>query len=133
VRNLMPEEALHGIYGTLRMMLQELRSGLLRRVAGEAGFDLGMIPDGLTDGGIQRAPILSAIDGQWSTFDAARKERMIGWLAEALSRQLGKTNPPTDGEVERGTAIINARILKYGFKFENGGFVPVNAVGQIPS
>src|SRR5438874_3575818 len=89
------------------MMLQELRSGLLRRVAGEAGFDLGMIPDGLTDGGIQRAPILSAIDGQWSTFDAARKERMIGWLAEALSRQLGKTNPPTDGEVERGTAIIN--------------------------
>src|SRR2546429_1322352 len=97
------------------------------------GVQTCALPICLTDGGIQRAPILSAIDGQWSTFDAARKERMIGWLAEALSRQLGKTNPPTDGEVERGTAIINARILKYGFKFENGGFVPVNAVGQIPS
>jgi hypothetical protein len=130
----MTDEALHGLYGTLRILLHEdIRSGLLRSVAGEAGFDLGMIPDGLTSGGIQRKEILSAVDGQWNTFDAGRKERTLARLADALSRQLGRTNPPTAGEIERGVAIINARILKYGFKFENGGFVPVNAIGEIPA
>ncbi len=131
---LMTDELLHGLYGTLRIMLQEdIRSGLLRSVAGEAGFDLGMIPDGLSDGGIQRREILSAIDGQWHRFDDARKQRTVARLADALSRQLGKTNPPTAGEIERGVAIINARILKYGFRFQNGGFVPVNAAGEIPA
>ena len=131
--SLMPDEALTGIYGTLKNILQEdVRSGRIRGIAGEAGFDLGMIPDGLVNGMTQRAPILSAIDGQWSTFEDDRRERTIARFADALSREVGKTNPPTDGTVARGLAHINARILKYGFRFENGNFVPVNAAGEIP-
>lgn len=114
------DEELSGLYGSLRMLLHSQRSGIIRSLAGDAGFDLGLIPDGMTDGGIQRAPILSAIDGQWSMWDAARKTRTVSKLAESLA-------------VYAGLAVVNAKILKHGFKFENGGFVPVNAAGEIPT
>jgi hypothetical protein len=113
-------EEVAGLYGSLRLLLQRQRSGIIRSLAGDAGFDLGMIPDGMTDGGIQRAPILSAIDGQWSTWDDARKNRTVSRLAEALAS-------------EAGVQTVNAQILKHGFRFENGGFVPVNAAGEIPT
>ena len=114
------DEELSGLYGSLRMLLHGQRSGIIRSLAGDAGFDLGLIiiPDGMTDGGIQRAPILSAIDGQWNMWDAARKTRTASKLAESLAAYTG---------------LANAKILKHGFKFENGGFVPVNAAGEIPS
>jgi hypothetical protein len=125
---LMNEEELSGIYGTLRKILHEQRSGVIRNIAGEAGFDLGMLPDGKTESGsgIQREPILTAMDGMWSTFPDDRKERTLRRFAEALAPEVGITNPPQDGAVERGIGLINERIRKHGFKIENGVFVPVD-------
>lgn len=124
---LMNEEELSGVYGTLRKMLHEQRSGVIRSIAGEAGFDLGMLPDGKTDSGsgIQREPILTAMDGLWSTFDDDRKERTLRRFAEALAPEVGYTNPPQDGAFERGIQLINERIRKHGFRIESGVFVPV--------
>jgi hypothetical protein len=116
---LLTEEEISGLYGSLRRLLHEQRSGIIRSLAGDAGFDLGLIPDGMTNGGIQRAPILSAIDGQWSQWDEARKSRTLPKLAESLANCAGLPE-------------VNAKLLKHGFRFENGGFVPVNATGEIP-
>jgi hypothetical protein len=58
------EEDIDCLYGTQRALLHDQRSGILRSMAGDAGFALEQIPDGITNGGIQRAPILSAMDGQ---------------------------------------------------------------------
>jgi len=69
------DEEVSCLYVSLRLLLQNQRLGIIRSLAGDAGFDLGLILDGLTDGGIQRAPILSAIDGQWHTWDGDRKRR----------------------------------------------------------
>ena len=74
----------------------------------------------MTNGGIQRQPILSAVDGQWYEFERDRKERLLPRFAEALTR-------------DAGIAEVNARIRKCGFKLENGGFVPINAAGEIPT
>jgi hypothetical protein len=112
-------EQIDGLYGSLRLLLQEQRSGIIRSLAGDAGFDLGQIPDGITNGSTSRAPILSAIDGQWGSWERGRQERTLPKLAEAVARSAT-------------LAEVNARILKHGFKFENGGFVPVNAAGEIP-
>lgn len=114
------DENIDCLFGSLRRLLHDQRSGIIRSTAGDAGFDLGLIPDGIVDGGIQRAPILSAIDGQWSTWDRGRKERTLSRFADALVR-------------EAGTNEVNSRILKCGFRFDNGGFVPVNAAGEIPA
>ena len=117
--NPLNDEEVSCLYGSLRLLLQNQRSGIIRSLAGDAGFELGLIPDGLTNGGIQRAPILSAIDGQWNTWDSDRKRRTVPKLAESLAGHAG-------------VHAVNAQILKHGYKFENGGFVPVNAAGQIP-
>jgi len=114
------DENIDCLFGSLRGLLHDQRSGIIRTIAGEAGFALDLIPDGIANGGIQRAPILSAIDGQWSIWERDRKERTLARFADALTHRAGV------GEV-------NARILKCGFKFDSGGFVPVNAVGEIPA
>jgi hypothetical protein len=114
------EENIDCLFGSLRRLLEEQRSGAIRGTAGDAGFPLELIPDGMVGGGIQRAPILSAIDGLWGSWDRGRRERTLPRFADALTRQAGI------GEV-------NSRILKCGFNFSNGGFVPVNAAGEIPS
>jgi hypothetical protein len=111
------DEELSGLYGSLRLLLHDQRSGIIRSLPGDADFDLGLIPDGMRDGGIQRAPILSAIDGLW---DAAWRTRTVSKLAGSLAAYAG-------------LAVVNAKILKHGFKFENGGLVPVNAAGEIPN
>lgn len=111
------DEEIDCLYGSLRRLLQDQRSGIIRSIAGDAGFDLGQIPDGITNGGIQRAPILSAIDGQWSVMERPRRERLLPRFSEALARE---------------SSEVNNRIRKCGFKFENGGLVPVNAAGEIP-
>jgi len=113
------DESIDCLFGSLRRLLEEQRSGAIRGIAGDAGFPLGLIPDGMAGGGTQRAPILSAIDGLWGSWDPGRCERTLPRFAEALARQAGI------GEV-------NSRILKCGFIFSNGGFVPVNAAGEIP-
>jgi hypothetical protein len=119
MENPLNDEEVSCLYGSLRLLLHNQRSGIIRSLAGDAGFDLGLIPDGHTHGGIQRAPILSAIDGQWNTWDQERKRRTVAKLAESLADCAG-------------IVTVNAQILKHGFKFENGGFVPVNASGEIP-
>jgi hypothetical protein len=114
------DENIACLFGSLRRLLHDQRSGIIRSIAGDAGFELEFIPDGLVNGMIQRAPILSAIDGQWGMWDRGRKERTLPRFAEALTR---------DAKIEE----VNARISKCGFRFENGGFVPVNAAGEIPA
>jgi hypothetical protein len=118
--SLLTDEETSGIYGALSLLLHTLPSGKIRPVAGDAGFDLGQIRDGMADSGLRnRGPIESDIDGQWNTFDSDRKERTLRRLAEAIGREMG-------------TGVVNDAILKYSYKFENGGFVPVNAAGEIP-
>lgn len=102
------DEEMACLFGSLRRLLQDQRSGIMRSVAGDAGVDLDLIPDGIVNGGIQRAPILSAIDGLWSTWERDRRERTLPRLADALVRQAGIDE-------------VNSRILKCGFRFENGG------------
>lgn len=114
------DEEIDCLYGTLRGLLHDQRSGLLKTIAGEAGFALDLIPDGLHNGGTQRAPILSAIDGQWAQWERGRRERTLPRFADALGQRTTLKE-------------LNARIVKCGFKFENGGFVPVNAAGEIPA
>jgi len=115
------DEDINCLYGSLRRLLHEQRSGIIRSIAGEAGFDLGQIPDGTNEGGgIQRAPILSSIDGQWSAMDQSRRARLLPRFAEALAR-------------DAGLVEVNNRIRKCGFRFEGGGLVPVNAAGEIPT
>jgi hypothetical protein len=114
------DEEIACLFGSLKRLLQDQRSGIIRSIAGDAGFDLGSIRDGLTNGGIQRAPILTDIDGQWGAMERGHRERLLPRFAEALTR-------------DAGIAEVNNRILKCGFKFENGGFVPVNAAGEIPA
>jgi hypothetical protein len=114
------DESMACLYGSLRRLLHDQRSGIIRSIAGDAGFELELIPDGIVNGGIQRAPILSAIDGQWGMWDRGRKERTLPRFADALAR-------------EAGIVDVKSRILKCGFKFDSGGFVPVNAVGEIPA
>jgi hypothetical protein len=114
------DEDIDCLFGSLRRLLEEQRSGAIRGVAGDAGFPLGLIPDGMANGGIQRTPILSAIDGLWGSWDRGRRERALPRFADALTR-------------EAGISEVNSRILKWGFKFDNGGFVPMNAVGEIPA
>jgi hypothetical protein len=114
------DENIDCLFGTLRRLLHDQRSGIMRSIAGDAGFALELIPDGIVNGGTQRAPIISAVDGQWGTWDRGRRERTLSRFADALTR-------------EATIREVNSRILKCGFKFENGGFVPVNAVGEIPA
>jgi hypothetical protein len=118
INGALTDEHIDCLFGSLRRLLQDQRSGIIRSIAGDAGFDLGQIPDGMTHGMIQRAPILSAIDGQWNQLERPRRERLLPRFAEALVREAKDE--------------VNARILKCGFRFENGGFVPVNAAGEIP-
>lgn len=70
----------------------------------------------------QKTLVESAIDGQWGQWDEALKARRLRHLAQAL----------TDFLRSKGTADrVNAAILKHGYRFENGDFVPVDASGQI--
>ena len=118
------DEDIDCLYGTLRLLLQQQRSGIIRSLAGNAGFDLGMIRDGITDGGIQRKEMLADIDGQWNAWDRRRKERTLPRLANTLANHAG---------IPAGIDVVNSRKAHCGFKFINGGFVPVNAVGEIPA
>jgi hypothetical protein len=120
------DEELVELYGSLRRLLEELPAGKIRGVAGDAGFDLGRIPDGISEDGtgIRRPPILSGIDGQWSEWGRNQRERNVPKLAEAI-------NSFYESKGDRGK--VNSAILKHGFRFENGGFVPVNALGELPA
>jgi hypothetical protein len=113
------------LYGSLRRVLHECPAGEIRPIAGGAGWDLARIPDGIVSTGIRRPPIESAIDGQWAEWSDSLDLRYarLRHLAYELIYFYGA----------RGMADkVQAAIVKNGFRFENGEFVPVDATGNIP-
>lgn len=126
--SLLTEQETVELYGSLRRVLESIPAQKIRIVAGAAGFDLGLIPDGIVDyqtGFSRKPPILSGIDGQFGQWEAERRAAMIPRLAEELVLFL-------KGRGEDGSEVVNRAILKNGYRFENGGLVPVNAAGEIP-
>jgi hypothetical protein len=119
------DEDIHALFGSLSRVLESLPAAKIRVVAGDAGFDLGRIPDGLDEAGTgtRRPPIMSGIHGQWNEWGRERRLRVLPKLAEAIE---------TFQKPRTGGGEVNAAILKHGYRFENGGFVPVNAFGEIP-
>lgn len=112
------------LYGVLRTVLHRCPANEIRIIAGNAGWDLGSIPDGLDEEGkfTRRPEIESAIDGQWNELQSDIRIRRVRGLARALLQFLaprGRTNELQDA------------ILHVGFRFENGDFVPVDATGKI--
>ncbi len=89
-----------------------------RSIAGEAGFDLGFIPTARNpDRYRDRGPVEGGIDGQWANWNDERGKRVLPKLAAALVTSMGSI----------GESEVNKAILSTGFRFESGGFVPVNA------
>jgi hypothetical protein len=118
------ESQIADLYGMLMSLLHEQSVSSIRKIAGEAGFDRTLIPDGLTPTGAEKPPVLSAIDGQFGTWESARRAATLPRLAGALLRQLK----------QRGMDYrLNEQLREIGWGFENGGFVPVNALGEIVS
>jgi hypothetical protein len=114
------------LYGSLRRVLHDCAAAQIRIIAGAAGWDLGQIPDGLDETGLstRRPPIESAIDGQWVQWNEAIKAVLVRHLAQELITYLSPKGMAGD---------VNSAILKNGFRFENGDFVPTDARGQIPT
>ena len=110
--------------GSLRRVLHECPAGQIRPIAGAAGWDLSRIPDGLDEnGGIRRPAIESAIDDLWGEWPNSDRLTHLRHLAQELINFY---------EPKGMTAKVQKSILKNGFRFENGDFVPVDATGQIP-
>lgn len=118
------DEEIDGLFGSLTRVLEDLPAAKIPTVAADGGFDAALIPDGLdeTGTGTRRPPIMSAIRGQWSLWERERRVRTLPKLAEAI--QAFRAKQGRDDEVNRA-------VLKHGYRLENGGFVPVNARGEI--
>jgi hypothetical protein len=113
------------LYGSLRRVLHECPAAKIRTIAGAAGWDLGRIPDGLdeTGTGVRRPCIESAIDGLWMEY--AEETRIV--RLRLLAFELLHFYAP------KGMADnVQTAIIKNGFRFVNGDFVPVDATGAIP-
>jgi len=113
------------LYGSLRWVLHQCPAGQIRGIVGAAGWDLARIPDGLdeTGTGVRRPIIESAIDGLWAEFSEETRQARLRNLAQALI-DFYKPKNMTDK--------VQSAILKNGFSFLNGDFVPVDATGQVP-
>jgi hypothetical protein len=116
------------LYGSLRRVLSECPASKIRVIAGAAGWDLGRIPDGMdeTGTGVRRPAIESAIDGLWEEL-ADNEEIRITRIRHLASELIHFFEPK--GMSEK----VQDAILKNGFRFENGDFVPVDATGKIPT
>jgi hypothetical protein len=94
-------------------------------ITGGAGWPLDQIPDGLDEDRIfTRRPLQeSAIDALWGRLDPdTRVSRVRNLCAELVNYY----------EPRGRSEEIQRAILKNGFRFENGDFVPVDASGKIP-
>jgi hypothetical protein len=121
------ETQINELYGSLRRVLHECPASQIRVIAGAAGWDLGRIPDGLDEnGGIRRPVQESAIDGQWAEWEGSPETRIarLRHLASELTRFYERKGMANN---------VQQAILKNGFRFENGDFVPVDAAGKIPA
>lgn len=116
------------LYGSLRRVLHECPAAKIRVIAGAAGWDLARIPDGLdeTGVGVRRPLIESAIDGQWGEWAVDEGIRVVR-LRHLASELIHFYTPK--GMLHK----VQGAILKNGFRFEGGDFVPVDATGEIPS
>ena len=114
------DEQVEQLYGSLRLVLHECAASQIRILAGAAGWDLGAIPDGMDESGrcIRRPPQERAIDGHWNTWNPELKRTRLRLLAAALCERESETK-------------VQKELLKSGFRFINGDFVPVNAHGEI--
>lgn len=114
------DEQVAHIYGTLRLLLHKCPAAKIRIYAGAAGWDLGLIPDGMdpSDYGTRRPPQESAIDGQWGSWTADQKRTTLRSLAAVLCENTSETE-------------FRRALLGTGFGFLNGDFVPLNARGEI--
>lgn len=114
------DEQVLNIYGALRLILHECPAAKIRLYAGAAGWDLGLIPDGMDPSGYgTRRPLQeSVIDGLWNSWTADQKRVRLRSLAAVLSEKAP--------EME-----FRGALLRTGFGFLNGDFVPVNALGEI--
>jgi hypothetical protein len=119
------EEQVTLLYGALRRVLDDCPASKIRTIAGDAGWDLGQIPDGLDPktGYTRRPAITSAIDGHWGIFTHEQRCNRLRHLAQALCDFL----KPRGLESE-----VHNALLKHEFGFANGDFVPVDAKGRIP-
>lgn len=117
---------LQELSGSLLSVLHECGAAQIPLIAGSAGWDIGKIPNGLDESRqfTRRPPIENEIRHQWGQWDDALKATRLRHLAQALITHLQRK-----GMADR----VNTAILKNGFRFENGDFVPVDASGQIPS
>jgi hypothetical protein len=76
--------------------------------------------------GTRRPTIESAIDGPW--LEWAESEDLRRTRLKHLAQEL------IDFYTSRGMEQkVQRVILKNGYRFENGGFVPVDATGQVPA
>ncbi len=119
-------DEVQNLFGSLNAVLNNCPASQMPVIAGDAGWDVGMIPDGMDESGsgVRRNPIRSAIVGQWNSWDPDLKALRVRTLAKALCEFLvGR------GEADR----VNTTILKHGYRFQNGDFVPADAHGNIPS
>src|SRR5580692_5865687 len=106
------------LYGSLRRVLHECPATKIRVIAGAAGLDEGAT-------GTRRPTIESAVDGQW--LEWAEFEDIRSTNLRHLAQEL------IDFYTSRGMEDrVQRAILKNGFRFENGDFVPVDASGRIP-
>lgn len=114
------DEQVVDIYGALRLLLHKCPAAKIRIYAGAAGWDLALIPDGMdpVGYGTRRPGQESAIDGQWGLWTADQKRAKLRSLAAVLSENTSE-------------AEFRRALLRTGFGFLNGDFVPVNARGEI--
>lgn len=125
--SLLTDEEVNSIFGSLMSVLHTCcPAAEERNLAGAAGFDRGLIPDGIAENGIgvRRPPVESGIDGQWCGWDARQRRLVLPRLADVIE---------TFRRSRGGGGEVNAALLRHGFRFENGGFLPVDALGNIPS
>jgi hypothetical protein len=72
------------------ILYNDISAAKSRIITGEAGFDVGLIPDGMDEDGkgTRRPPIFSAVDGQWSLMTKDRREKILPRLSKSLMRHL---------------------------------------------
>jgi hypothetical protein len=111
------EEPVGKIFGSWYLVLSKCSASQTHILAGAAGWP--PIPDGKNpNGGFRRAEPLNAVMNWWVSFDPERKREAVVRLASVLS-------------CHEGEQKVEDELRTLGFGFRNGGFVPVNARGEV--
>jgi hypothetical protein len=111
------DEQVERIFGALYLVLSECAASKIHIYAGAAGWP--QIPDGRKGEGYARAEPLSAVQGWWLSFTPEDKRQSVLRLATVLSKR-------------EGPEKVEGELRTLGFGLRDGGFVPVNAQGDLP-